>query len=543
MNEEESNEHTDRIQCLTCMQYNPRKNKFCSYCGQLFNKLILCPQCHELIPEQVKFCPKCGFHRDNKITCPNCNSITPQGKFCGICGAPLKQELPIHPPTINQPQPHFPEYNTPIHSQYQYPPYPRYYPRVIKYEEPAWWKMPVFFIILGVFGLTIFTQFIVLFLAVFFLEDLEAPLTLLILEMSVRLLGLFLIAFAVNHFLGFRNFWDSSTSDDISVNESQKSINNGINSNDGKITDVANNQHPKFSIIQIFSIFIILTAGFYLYEQIAFYIMLILKDIFSISQPIASPYTQFDESGDVYIAFLFMITFFAPFHEEMLYRGYLQQALERSETADWTHYLIQGIAFSFAHLPGDILGEASIDFIILHMINAGLFGIAATWLKKKYKSVIYPMILHGLTNGTSAMLSLIVRILPDNTNFDILEIVLFLVAIFLILVFSMLLKIVYNWRITRPLALKNKNVKSSSSWNFISRILLLMVIFSSLQYGLLFLDETIQMDIGLVYFLGLTIATGLLFYIWGKKVVDVKWLDFYPEKEGKSNQTTISQNQ
>ena len=194
------------------------------------------------------------------------------------------------------------------------------------------------------------------------------------------------------------------------------------------------------------------------------------------------------------------------------------------------HHFIQGVSFAFIHLPGDILGGASFDFIIIHMISAGLFGIAATWLKKTYKTVIVPMIFHGLSNLVSVTIPFIEQFFLD-VSFDF-DLVLLVTSLFMLAVFLSILKFRYKWKVTKPLFLQDRSFKSKSAFQFIFRVLLLILVLTSLQYGFILLSESAILS----YILAISIISIIIFILWGSKIVDTKWKDFFPDKTQETSQ-------
>lgn len=519
-------EGSNYIICPSCGINNPLNHSFCYYCGKTLDKKYYCINCHQIIPEQAKYCLYCGQNQSDNthITCPNCGSVDEYENFCKSCGTPLKSN--------NNSFQSIPDPNTAYYTYNQ--PQSYYFPHQ-KMQKPAWWKIPIFYIILGVFGLSILTQLIIIFGGIFLLSFVTVITANSINDMSFQLLlglivqitGLILLIIAVNRFFGFKSFWKQNSSSSID-SENETTQDNDLKSS----VLIDKKQKAQVSILEIVAFLIILVALLNIIDTVMFYIITAIKDLFSISAPFISAYDSFGESTDLYILFALTAIFFAPIHEELLFRGYLQQALERSGTADWAHYVIQGVSFAFLHLAGDILLGGTLDFIVLHMISTATFGVAATWLKKKTGKIIYPILFHGLANTTSVLFTIFSDLLPLEADTLFIDLILFFLMIGLVIILLSILNFRQKWTLNKPLSLKNVDIKSKSTLSFIARVFIFIGIFELLQYGFLIISDPVQI---LGYFLFISALTALLYYFWGKKIMDIPWSTFYPENEKKKD--------
>lgn len=473
-------------QCLNCKRQNPSTSNYCLHCGYALKNTNKC-----------SFCQYYNKHSDQY--CTNCGSILENDQFVLQSGKTKT--------------------NISTMSNYSYVPYetaPYYSFRTP--NSPAWWKMPVFFIILCIFGLTIVTEFLLLIFLIFTVGGLinfDDTITLLVLDALFRIINLLIIAFAVYYFIGFKSFWEP-------------------NINKSELIDTHNTDRPKsgFSLIKLISFIIVLLAILLIIDIISFYVITAVKDLLSIAEPIISPYPAFEDSADIFFAFSITAVFVAPFHEELLFRGYFQQAIERTGTPDWTHYLIQGVSFAFIHLPGDVLGGASIDFIFIHMISTGIFGIVATWLKKSYRTVLVPMIFHGLANLLSVIIPVMEQIFLNLTFSLDFDLVLLLASLLITVCFLAFLNIQYQWKFRKPIFLQDGSLKSKSEYQFIIRVLLIIVVFNLLQYGFVFLNEASSFS----YILAISVLSITIFILWGRKIFDTQWKDFFPRKNPEKTQ-------
>ncbi|MFW9996163.1 MAG: lysostaphin resistance A-like protein [Candidatus Odinarchaeota archaeon] len=379
----------------------------------------------------------------------------------------------------------------------------------------SWWRIPAFHVLLGIFGLSLATEimvsvaplFIPLLIDVYGQDNSIHGLVRVITARSLQLVIIAIIITKFDNYGHFRLFPAVKSEQETTVVQNL-------------VEDA--HQQGKHRFLAITGFIALITVSLSILDTATNYLLYLLKTLLGFPLVIVSPYSELSDTWEVFIVFSLVITFFAPFHEELLWRGYLQQALDRSGTADWVHYAFQGIGFAFLHLPGDILGGASLDFVILHMIGTGSFGIAATWLKKKYRSILYPMVLHGSGNGLTALYTYISRVTGEETEGSLYLLLLLLSAV----ICGILLLLLYlsrTWRPGIPAILKN-GLFDSKNASFLVLMVAVMVVIE------LVLDIIILSSLRsyLLVLLVACVAITMIYVIWGYYgVKDVKWIELF----------------
>jgi membrane protease YdiL (CAAX protease family) len=92
-----------------------------------------------------------------------------------------------------------------------------------------------------------------------------------------------------------------------------------------------------------------------------------------------------------FIAFFLVVTFVAPFVEELTYRGIGFTLLAPYGT--WVAILVTGFLFGTAH------------GLLIALPVLTVFGIVVGWLRSRTASVYPPMLVHAVFNGTALMVS------------------------------------------------------------------------------------------------------------------------------------------
>ena len=464
----------------------------------------ICPFCKKENPLDFIFCTNCGNNLD-RIMCYNCYSRIPiTSIFCAYCGVNLKEHdpLPINnsnpPPSSNpfynpQSPPAFQPYYYPYSPPYNYPPYGFYN----NLSPPKWWNLPVFFIIYCMFGLLILSVMVIAFISAFIGMTQIGIQGSIYLDIATKIIQLLLILFAIKFFKGLRPFF--SKRENVSPN--------------GPKLDVNLQRSPNIVIklfFLLFFIFFLLAVDLYSSLIVEFF-----KGFFG-SQPSASPYDFiYNSLGNDFFLIFFWVAIFAPLHEEILFRGILQQGLDRSGTSDFSHYIIQGTTFAFMHLAGDILDGGTPDVIIVHMISTFLFAISATYLRKKFKSLIYPILLHSISNGLSIAFSFLTTDYFTVNQLNLITNAIYILPLVFIVLIPLILYLLSIWKPKRPLSLKETKFS-----DFIGLILLLALILNIIQYAFLFMHP-IQTQF--VYILVLTLVSFVVFILWGQNVIDITW--------------------
>lgn len=516
------NTNTTTIQiCPHCNYKNDEKYLFCISCGYLLDKKRYCYNCSRYIPLNSKYCPYCGTVLFPLKYCPQCGSKIISGNFCRICGFKISKLLLAA------------NYYTPMSNSYQISnPMNIYLPFQYfnKPPEPKWWKSPVFFISMCISGLGPAAYIIALFILAFFpIFTFNYDEIYFITYTLGGFLATFLLILAIFNFSGFQSFWKSTPETDSQPypqNTSDSSLNTSQKINIRMF--IPKLSFKTFLWAIFFIIFFVLFSN--VIEDFIFRIITDFKALIRDSTPTTSSYDVYYQSTEFFLLFAFIGVIFAPIHEELLFRGFLQQSLYKAEIPVWSQYTIQAIAFAYLHLLGDIFGGGSWDFIVLHMISVGIFALCATWLKRRYKTVILPMIFHSLSNAIGIFLPYINSYFPLNVNNDTYD----LILTFTFLVISLFLLVLFIYfkqiKLARP-KIHPATTKNWSMINFIFRFLVIFVFFDVSQ-----LIFVVFESLGLNPFLLLASIIGYvvfmlgLYYLWGKKIIDKPWRTYFPIK-------------
>ncbi|MFW9854668.1 MAG: type II CAAX prenyl endopeptidase Rce1 family protein [Candidatus Thorarchaeota archaeon] len=118
------------------------------------------------------------------------------------------------------------------------------------------------------------------------------------------------------------------------------------------------------------------------------------KDIFPTPDLLANPV--------YYFLFFGVLVFGAAVAEELIFRRTLIPLLERRGIGMFWTLLISSFMFSLIHTPSDLL-LGSIRFTLVHFLGTFTGGLTLGYLYIRTRKVIYPMILHGLSNGVSGL--------------------------------------------------------------------------------------------------------------------------------------------
>lgn len=459
-----SDKPAQKLVCLYCQHEIEFGYTFCSNCGKSLS-LKICPRCSFTVPIQAQFCVNCGFNLSSTNQSPIRNLQTP-----------VIQQQSFYPTQV-----------------------PYYY----RPPQPKWWKLPAFFIIFCIFGLVLVTNvtsaiFLVLFVNGNSLSTVVASNYEI---MAIDILELLFILFALKFFKGFHFFFKKPNDLDQS------------NSN-SPVLQIPNKLSMKKNIIRALMFIILFMSIILLIEDIDTPLIQFLQNFFH-SGPTISPYST---SNNNLVSYFFLISFvdciFAPIVEEIIFRGILQQALDRSGTSDFSHYIIQGIIFSLAHLAGDITNGGSIDFIITHMIFTFVFAICATFLRKKFNSLIPSILLHSLNNSISDFSGFFTPQFFTLNQLQIISILFYILPVTFIIIILALFFLFDGWKFHIPLTLsQDKNN------DFTIRIILMAIVIDFLQFTFILIPGGATIS----FLLGLIVFDLILFIFWGYKVFDIPW--------------------
>ena len=479
-NENEPSETKSSKICLFCKKENPLDFIFCTNCGNNLDR-IMCYNCYARIPITSTFCAYCGVNLKEHDPLPITNAnLSPNYSIFHI-----PQNLPAFQ-TYNP-------YNPPYYPPYNYPPYGFYNNR----SPPRWWNLPIFFIIYCMFGLLILSVMVTAFISAFLGMTQIGIQESIYLDMATKIFQLLLIVFAIKFFKGLRPFL--SKRENISPNGPKLDV---------KLQHSPNRVVKLFFLL--FFVFFLLAIDLYTSLIVEFF-----KGFFG-SQASASPYDFiYNSIGNDFFLIFFWVAIFAPLHEEILFRGILQQGLDVSGTSEDSHYIIQGTTFEYLHLGGDILEGGKVDVNIIHLISTFLFAISATYLRMKFKSLIYPILLHSISNGLSIAFNFLTTDYFTVSQLNFITNAIYILPIIVMILIPVIFYIFSVWKPKRPSSLKEAKFS-----DFIGLILLLALILNIIQYAFLFMHP-IQTQF--IYILVLTISSLIVFILWGQKVSDITW--------------------
>ncbi|MHA1989336.1 MAG: CPBP family glutamic-type intramembrane protease [Candidatus Hodarchaeales archaeon] len=458
----------------------------------------VCGNCFKRLPNIAQFCPFCGFEADTPASkiCPNCHKPVRQDTvFCQFCGVNTK---------------------TPVTDL---PPIPAHYTQLYKKpKKPGIFKLPLFYIIFCIFGIELALEFFVVLLYALISTSPEIQLEItLILSNIIRFLQVFIIYFIISRNSNFKNFRPFKS-------------NSNLESDSNKIRNPV-----RYSIKTTVLTVPLIISLVYLTNTLAIILIDYLKSLFNISSPYFSPYSEFGQSDIVIIIFSITAIFIAPILEEILFRGFLQYSFVKAGLSDWSQYFLQAFLFSFLHLFPDIIGNGSIDFIMLHMFSTATLAIGATWLRKKYDSVTYSILLHGGWNSLSVILSYLSQIIPSEADLLLIEAVLLGIFVIISVLSIIFLKLTKEWKLGIPYALKNfKNDSDNLLFKIVIFSVCLAVISNILQFlpflpffSLITLDE-FQL---FFYMISISVISAFFLFFWPNYVYDTTLAEIKEEKQ------------
>jgi len=212
----------------------------------------------------------------------------------------------------------------------------------------------------------------------------------------------------------------------------------------------------------------------------------------------------------------------APVFEEIIFRRYFQQALDRTGLDDWIHYVVQAIIFILIHTAGDIIINPPGEFYIFRIIFTGLSAVYFTWLVKKYQSLMYPILLHALFNLFILGLSIAHSQYVFYLDRIIFEFILILSAAFLSLIILILLITKANWWPKLPtLPARKKITKSNVIFILVISIIAGIAVGADFIFRIALSIQILGISISISILL-MVVSFVLLIY-WALKVNDLPW--------------------
>ncbi|MHA1983047.1 MAG: CPBP family glutamic-type intramembrane protease [Candidatus Hodarchaeales archaeon] len=476
------------------------------------NRSKVCGNCFKRLPNVAQFCPFCGFEADIPTSniCPNCHKpVQKNTVYCQFCGINTKNfRFGEYPPQVS-------EQNLTGDFQ-QIPAHPVQLYR--KPKKPGIFKLPLFYLIFCIFGIELALEFFVVLLYALISTSPEIPLEItLILSNIIRFLQVFVIYFIISRKSNFKNFRPFQSKSNLESNSN--TIRNPV----------------RYSIKTTLLTIPLIISLVYLANTLAIILIDYLKSLFNVSSNYFSPYSEFGQSDIVIIIFTITAIFIAPVLEEILFRGYLHHSFVKAGLSDWSQYFLQAFLFAFLHLFPDIIGNGSIDFILLHMFSTATLAIGATWLRKKYDSVTYSILLHAAWNSLSVILSYLSQIFPSEADLLLIEAILLVCFIIISAISFIFLKLTKEWKLSIPVAIKNFR---NDSDNLLYRIVILSVclaIISSLLQFLPFLPffSSISLDEFQLFFymISISVISTIFLFVWPNYLYDTTLDEVKKEKQ------------
>lgn len=339
-------------------------------------------------------------------------------------------------------------------------------------------------------------------------------------------IGLLLIVF---QWKGFKNFWntrnDSSSAEPIPTEDEESSA-----LSSSKKSTIFNifKLKPSSNVLLMLILVVIAGTGLDLLDRTSSYALTFILELLGLSIETTSPYTQFLEN-DIDLLFLFIsAVLIAPIFEELTFRGFLQQSLERGKYPDWVQYTLQGIGFALLHVPGDLMAGGSFDFVLTHIISTFSFAVVVTWLVKKYQSVLPAILTHFIGNFISMLILVYFVYLGHSSDY--------LTYLFVVCLIGLifLTSLIMYWFGTHHQFQKPVVIKQSKgvSKGVLSHLLVFVSIMFLLQSPYLLITQALG-DVGSSLLSLLLIGTimvllvfpGALLIFLAYKTIDVPWYE------------------
>ena len=129
-----------------------------------------------------------------------------------------------------------------------------------------------------------------------------------------------------------------------------------------------------------------------------------LLDFVNISSDLISPYDNYFIDPSVTALFTILVIFVGPLFEELIFRHHFISILSSNNESQIPVLVMNGLIFSFTHLPAD-LQYGSLRFTIEHLTIVFLLGIALGIIYLRF-GLIFAVFFHSLWNIFSLMAQL-----------------------------------------------------------------------------------------------------------------------------------------
>ncbi len=113
--------------------------------------------------------------------------------------------------------------------------------------------------------------------------------------------------------------------------------------------------------------------------------------------------------------FLAVLVIGASISEELVFRRTLIPMLERRGLGQAWVLMISAVVFSLRHTPADYL-SGSLGFAIVHLFGTMSGGLMLGYLYLRTRNILWPILLHALTNGVAAFSQIAITIYNDGVG-------------------------------------------------------------------------------------------------------------------------------
>jgi membrane protease YdiL (CAAX protease family) len=217
-----------------------------------------------------------------------------------------------------------------------------------------------------------------------------------------------------------------------------------------------------------------------------------LEQVLVLSEEIISPVTI--------LIFFAPLVLGAPLYEELVYRRILIPLLEKNGMSSFGAVIASSLFFTLLHAPTDLI-YGNLTGTVLHISSVLILGFVFGLIYIKTRNVIYPMVIHGVVNGISAIPTILVE---DTALTFAYEIFLLIIVVIVGLIYLVYLFLKYRRKYTsikRQFMLGMKSVRNKGFYGYLI-----------ISLGLLSIHTLIS--VFLVEFSTLVISPALLILIW-----------------------------
>ncbi|MFX1517066.1 MAG: lysostaphin resistance A-like protein [Promethearchaeota archaeon] len=172
----------------------------------------------------------------------------------------------------------------------------------------------------------------------------------------------------------------------------------------------------------------------------------------------------------------------APIFEELTYRRLLIPLLEERGMTSTGAVMASSIFFIFLHIPADLI-YGNITGTVLHISSVAIIGFAVGISYIKTRNVIYPIFVHGVINGISAVPAVLIEGSDLATLYEIFYLLIIVVIGLLYLTYLLLL----NLKDLKPINIQG--ILSFNTQSFYGFLLISLGLFLIHTFLTIFLQE------------------------------------------------------